>query len=188
MFAFPLNRTPQYQLLICFALIGLFVADTSTLSASAQQLDSTKVDTTIRPETNVTVAPAERKSPIRAVLYSAGGTVLLTPVGGLGLVVGPSFGHFYAGNSQGAWTGIAIRSGGFGTIGVGSLLALGGKSIGWTLMALSTLVIGGSAIYDVVTAWHSTKDYNESYDVSAQVAPTVGPQGEQIGLSLRASF
>lgn len=134
------------------------------------------------------------KAPGRAVLYSAGGTALLLPAGGVGLVVGPAFGHFYAGDAQQAWTGIAIRSGGAFAVGVGGVLALGAPRVGWGLLTIGALVVSGSALFDIVTAWHSAQDYNEAHGLSARVAPAyrvapaAGPRSAPVGLALHVSL
>jgi hypothetical protein len=106
----------------------------------------------------------------------------------VGLVIGPAFGHFYAGDSGQAWTGIAIRAGAAGAAGMGGILALGAPRLGWGLLTVGALVVIGSALFDIVTAWHSAKDFNEAHDLSARVTPRVGPQGEQIGLTLHVSL
>lgn len=154
---------------------------------SAQQPDSVAVDTTDPENTPRSVASVERKSPVRAVLYSAGGTFLLTPL------FGPSAGHFYADNTEQAWRSIALRTGGFPLAGVFGLAGLGqihagGEPSGFTAANVMLYVVSLHAIYDVVTAWHSAMDYNESHGISARVAPPVGPRGEQAGLALRVSF
>ena len=76
--------------------------------------DTTDADTTRQ---------ADRKSPGWALARSLGGTVLLAPVFGVGLIVGPSFGHFYADNNVQAGIGIGVRlvGGGGGGRGPGSV-------------------------------------------------------------------
>ncbi len=189
MFALPLSRTTRYRLFICLLLLaGLLVAGSGVLPAAAQQPDSSEADSMNRMDPPVRDISVDRKSSGRALLYSLGGTALLTPVAGVGLVIGPSFGHFYAENTGQGWTGIAIRTGSVGLVGVGSILALGGKKSGWNAMVLGVLGGGASAIYDIVTAPGAATDYNEAHNLSAQVAPTVGPRGEQAGLALRITF
>lgn len=122
------------------------------------------------------------------MLYSAGGTALLTPVAGLGLVVGPAFGHFYAGAPGQAWMGIAIRTGAAGAAGIGGVLALGAPQLGWGLLTVGATVVIGSALYDIATAWHSARDYNEAHGLNARITPSVGPEGKQVGLTLHVSL
>lgn len=184
MLSTSLPHSTQYRLFVCLLLLaGLLLAGAGVIPASAQQPDSVEVDTT-GPDSTWTVASVERKSPERAVLYSAGGT-LLTFVSGIGIIVGPSFGHFYANDYSRAWGGIAWRTGGLllaGTLGLAGLATTSDAAV--LGAGLAFIGVLGHALHDIVTAWNSAKEYNESHDVSAQVAPTVGPQGEQVGLSL----
>jgi hypothetical protein len=142
------------------------------------------------------------KSPRRAFAYSLGGTVLLAPVFGTGLIVGPSLGHFYAGNNRQALIGIGIRTVGAGGA-LGALLSIpsdpeepergpvpapgSDEDTVRTAVALgSALVWLGSAVYDIATAPGAARAYNASRQVA--VAPTVGPDGERVGLALHVTF
>lgn len=157
-------------------------------------------DSTLGAPTSETApAGSARKDPGRATLYSVGGTLLLAPVFGAGLIVGPAFGHFYADNSGQAWNGIAIRGGAAATpVVLGALATAGsdepgaayaGMGVFLVSGALAVLVIAGSAIYDVVTADDAARAYNRSQNVRTRVTPTVGgPQGEQVGLSVTLQF
>jgi hypothetical protein len=153
----------------------------------------------------------DQKSPSRALAYSLGGTVLLAPLFGAGLVAGPAAGHFYAGNSGQAWAGIGIRSGAFLTAGLGMGLIWGStqptgfksdpdgeydptppfgdraRTAGVVLFGAGIAALLGSATYDVATVRGATKEQNRSRAVQAQVAPAVGPH-EQVGLSIRIQF
>jgi hypothetical protein len=157
-------------------------------------------------------AASARKSPGRALTYSLSGTVLLAPLFGTGLVAGPAAGHFYAGNARQAWTGIAIRSGAYLTAGLGMGLVWGStqptgfkdypdggydpdpplgdgaRKAGIALTVAGMAALLGSASYDIATAWDAAKEHNRVQEVQAQVAPAVGPRGEQVGLSLRFRF
>jgi hypothetical protein len=178
-------------------LTGLLAAGARACPASAQQPDTAEDDTTGLEDIPEGAASAERKSPARAVLYSASGTVLLSFIL-VGPIVGPAFGHFYAGDNTQAWRGIALRGGGavlslgFGIAHLGSMQTGGGSDAAedGTLLGAKVALWGvfAHAVYDTITAWHSAKEYNESHDVRAQVAPTVGPRGEQVGVTLRVSF
>lgn len=188
MFPLSFNRTIQHRLLTSLFLVsGLLVAEPSVFHASAQQ-PVPSADTVARKDTTKIGVSSERKSSGRALLYSVGGTVLLLPAGGVGVVIGPAVGHFYAANSQQARAGIAIRTGGAGAVGIGGVWALGAPRVGWGLLTGGALVVAGSALYDIVTAPRSAHEYNKDHSLSAQVAPTVGPRGEQVGLALRISF
>jgi len=153
-----------------------------------------------------------RKSPARALTYSLGSTVLLAPFG-VGLIAGPSVGHFYGGNSGQAWTGIGIRSGAFLTAGTGYTLILSAtvpavpeepgettdpgdfrrlgewaEPTGTVLLVAGITVLLGSAVYDIATVRDAVRDYNQNRTVQARVTPAVGLQGEQIGLSIQLQF
>lgn len=149
-------------------------------------------DTTARANPTVPADARQRKDPGRALLYSLGGTVLLTPLL-VGPIVGPSFGHFYANANERAWLGIGLRSGATSLAGVAFLVDLGNASE--DELSFAGVIAGGawlgvfvSAVYDIVTARRSAREYNEVYGLNARVAPTVGPQGEQVGLALHVSF
>ena len=93
-----------------------------------------------------------RKSPLGAVLWSLGSTLVPTAAGLLmlqgerpvadwgggavlasGLIVGPAVGHFYAENDGQAWRGIAVRGGagiGFGLTTVLAAASLDGNYLG----------------------------------------------------------
>jgi len=127
---------------------------------------------------------AQRKSPGWALAYSLGGTVLLAPIFGVGLIVGPSFGHYYANNRFQANLGIGIRtlSGGLVLVGV----------VGSALDAVDTVfgagILMGSALVDVVMAPFAAHDFNEAHRVTARVEPVLEPGSEQVGLALRVRF
>jgi len=153
----------------------------------------------------------DQKSPDRALAYSLGGTILLAPLFGTGLVAGPAVGHFYVGNSGQAWTGIGIRSGAFLSAGLGMGLIWGStrptgfpsdsdgeydpappfgdraRTAGVVLLSAGIAALLGSATYDIATVRGATKEQNRSRAVQAQVAPAVGPR-EQVGLSVRIQF
>lgn len=156
---------------------------------------------------------ADRKSPGWALSYSLGSTVLFAPLFGTGLIAGPAVGHFYAGNSGQAWTGIGIRSGAFLTAGAGYALILSAtlpavpekpgettdpgdfrqlgewaEPTGTVLLVAGITVLLGSAAYDIATVRGAVRDYNRNRTVQARVTPAVGPRGEQIGLSLQLQF
>lgn len=74
----------HYAQLLAFALL----LGASMSPAYAQQPVSSARDSPSAQDTTET--GGSRKDPARAVLRSVGGTVLLTPVFGAGLIVGPS--------------------------------------------------------------------------------------------------
>lgn len=139
-----------------------------------------------------------RKDPGRAVSWSVGGTLLLTPAFGAGLIVGPAFGHFYADNNVQAWRGIGTRAGALTMPLLGFAMATGEEDMdeGITVLSVMTGIglagILASGIYDIATADNAARRYNQIHGFQAtdvQVSPTIGgPQGEQVGLSLRVTF
>jgi hypothetical protein len=147
------------------------------------------------------------KSPTRALGYSLGGAILLTPALGLGLIAGPALGHFYAGNSGQAWTGIAIRGGSAVVTGIGwglvygsvaPVYADGGRrgepeepvfgdwagDVGVGLFVVGIVAGVTSLVYDIATAPKAAGRYNSSHGLDVQVAPRVGARGEQVCVSL----
>lgn len=171
----------------------------------AQKVDTTAQQTAFQDTTvqDTAAADFQPKDPGRAVWYSAGATVLFTPVFGIGLIAGPAAGHFYAGNSRQAWKGIGIRA---GTATAPLLLAgaatLGGNGeageayTGLGIFLVSGIVAAGvilySIIHDIATADNAAREYNRTRGPTGsalQIAPALGgPQGQQIGLAVRVQF
>lgn len=173
--------------------MGVLWIGSGVLPATAQQPDSIEADTTARAGTPASADSLKRKSPGRAILYSLGGTVLLTPAHGAGLVVGPSFGHFYTRNYTQALVGIGIRIGGAVLVIRGftesfSLFSNGNSAEGEMQITVGAILLVGSAIFDIVTSWHAAQHYNESLASNVSIAPTAGPRLDQAGLSLRIQF
>lgn len=154
-------------------------------------------------ETDTTGASVEgsvqRKSPGRALGYSLGGTVILAPVFGVGLVIGPSFGHYYAENRFQANLGIGIRvlSGGAVVVGAaGNALAATGQIFGGgndNVDADTFGLIGGigagilvvSAVVDIVMAPFAAQDFNKARVQDVSVRPTSSPELNQLGLAIQ---
>lgn len=218
MLAHSLHRWSQHRLLVCLVLLAGFLAlDVGVRPASAQRPDSSAKEITTRRDTT-TAPRMERKSSRRAVLYSLGGTTIPVTAGlvfdgsesgggllssgsegqllaiGTGLVVGPALSHFYAENHTRALSGIGLRVGGSALSALGFIGAVaaslegsggGGATLLFLTGGLTTLTSAG---YDIFTADDAARDHNEAHGLNTQVAPTVGPSGEQVGLSLRVSF
>jgi hypothetical protein len=176
------SEPPTHRLTYSLLLTVLLGAGIGAFPTSAQQPDSAEVDTARTP------VSTQYKSPGRALGYSLGGTVLLAPAFGAGLLIGPSFGHFYAGNGKQATYGILIRGGGAAVGLTGWGMILESSESAFTLMTIGLAIIVGSAIYDIATVGQAARQYNETHGLTAQVTPTVGPRGEQVGLSLHVSF
>jgi hypothetical protein len=197
MFSISRPRTASFPLSICIVLsAGALLALNGGRPAQAQQPDAAETDTTIQVETTT------RKSPSRAQLYSLGGTLVPVVLGAgmnkemddvrvpllaAGILVGPSAGHFYAENTTQALTGIGLRLGGV-AIGFRGLLENPLGEGGEGLILVGGLTILTSGVYDIFTAGGAARDYNETHGLKAHVGPAVGPQGEQVGLSLQVQF
>lgn len=169
--------------LLLTLLLALLVTPTQ-----AQQGDTTPLDTAS--------VQGETKNPTRAVLYSLSGTVALTPAFGAGLIVGPSFGHFYAGNTGHAWAGIGLRAGGGLISMIGASASFGamwegreGAADTYATLAVAGLgTVVGSAVYDIATADNAVHQYNRAHGLKTRVTPAVGPHSRQIGLALTIRY
>lgn len=147
-----------------------------------------------------------RKSPAATTAIAIGATVLpfvaglaiaqpSDEVGGglilASLVVGPSVGHWYAGEAR--YVGLAARAVGIGT----GILALSSGCIfndGTTgscrgpqyALVASALVLAGGVVFDWVTAGASARRHDARASSVAGVAPMIGR--DHAGISLGASF
>lgn len=164
--------------------------------------DTTDADTTEMDTTD----QIERKSPGRALLYSLGGTVVLAPVLGTGLIVGPAFGHYYANNRLQASIGAGIRGLSAGAVLIGLFgtttevftdpdfysdsenMEDHGNSTSAKIGVVGLGVLLASALVDIVMAPFAAQDYNEARGITARVGPAVGPGAEQVGLALKVQF
>lgn len=131
----------------------------------------------------VTVGDPGSKSESSAFLYSFLGTAVPVGAGAIvttsskahgddaapallilgGFLMGPSFGHFYAGKSGSALAGIGIRAASI----LGMAVAVGAswnhESTGADVLAGVSLGIGaGSAIFDIATAGKSARRHNRT--------------------------
>ncbi len=118
-------------------------------------------------------------------------------VGGLsftgGLVVGPSLGYFYAGQSGRAWRGIGLRVLGLGTL-------IGAAAASWdcygnecetarAVALVGSVVTLGSAIYDIASVRGAVRRRNErAQGVSVRVAPTYYSRRRAAGVALQVTF
>lgn len=115
-----------------------------------------------------------------------------------GVLVGPSMGHFYAGNYMRGAASIGLRA---GIAGLGFLLVVGVMSsygiddIGGAI--IGTAIIGGagigilaSGIYDILTCPDAVRKYNQSIrDQSGlYLAPRINLTENSYGLTLGYSF
>ncbi len=132
-----------------------------------------------------------------------GGTLLFGDSEELGLsigfgsiVLGPSIGHFYAGQTGRGIQGIAIRSGIVaGATGLGYWVTRDSHPDvrGFTVMCyilLGGLLSGVHGLYDICTTPSSVRKYNESLmeENSLRLVPEVDPFNESYGLSIVYNF
>jgi len=157
------------------------------------------------------------KSSSTAVKYSVGATLLpvvpglflitmghdYVDLGGFllclsGFFVGPSVGHFYAGNSERAMASIGLRSACLFAGGLSTLL-LGGfmysdNDVGAAISSLAIIALGvgilWSAAYDIRTCPRSVEKYNESVrDYGGfHLTPEIDVKDKSYGLSLVYKF
>jgi hypothetical protein len=101
------------------------------------------------------------KKPGHAVLISAGATIVLMPVAGMGIIVGPGAGSVYADDWKRAKTGIGIRS--VSLILVAGIALSGSKTRNEKILMNSAgIVLFGSALFDIFyTSVKSVNEYNE---------------------------
>jgi len=110
-----------------------------------------------------------------------------------GLLVGPSLGYFYAGQSGRAWRGVGLR-----VLGLGAAVVAAAAS--WdcygdecdtagVVALLGSAVTLGSAIYDIATVRGAVRRSNdEARGVSVSVAPTYSSRRHAAGVSVQLKF
>jgi hypothetical protein len=151
------------------------------------------------------------KDPTTATLTSVGATLLPVVVGAAivenqdtagavlisaGLILGPSAGHWYAG--EGGWVGLSIRGAAVGAMvlvandAAGCYIGDGGEEGKNCKLAQTVFMVGlgafaGGVIYDWVTAGDSARRANTR---TIAIAPTVisGPRSAGSGLAFAAKF
>lgn len=116
-------------------------------------------------------------------------------IGGLGLLIGPSTGHIYAGRPH-PMSGMGLRLL-VGVVGGGAVMIVAiGESFSGTdfsgtaaIATASGAVIIGSVIYDIATAARSAERYNKKHGFSSwHVQPQYFAQQEAMGLKLSVNF
>ena len=128
-----------------------------------------------------------------AVLLSAGSTIVLAPVAGIGLIVGPSAGSIYAEDWQAVRWGVGIRTASIGVI-AGSALAYDGSLLFDTYMAAFGSILLGSIVYDTFfMSRKSVRKYNDQLQSAGRglqltVRPWAGAQRVSPGISLHIRF
>lgn len=155
------------------------------------------------------------KSSTTAVSLSMGSTVLpsvpllvCAPMGGLngalgpvcvgscvaGVIVGPSVGHFYAGNYMRGFASVALRTGvaGLGFLGVVETYSsdIEGAIICTVIGGAACIAVLASGIYDIWTCPNSVEKYNRSVRGygGLYLAPRINLTENSYGLTLGYSF
>lgn len=122
-------------------------------------------------------------------------------LGLIGLTVGPSFGHFYAGDAGRALGQIGLRVGALGVMYTGLVVAVfecgffigdsGCRPSGGSTLVVGGLALGvGSVVYSIYDAPRAAKRYNARQQrLTFTPAPIVGPDRTSgLGLQLGGTF
>lgn len=105
------------------------------------------------------------------------------------LVLGPSLGHFYAGRSGRALTGIGLRTLALAAVTAGVAATWSNESDAGSAAGYAGLVLGGAVVlWDIVRAPHSAKVRNEQRRRSVSVTPTLSPDDAGVRLGARITF
>ena len=114
----------------------------------------------------------------------------------MGIILGPSTGHFYANHKGRGFAGIATRIVIVaGATGIGCIMDKDAHPDVSGLAILGMMIIGGAisslhGIYDICTAPSSVRNYNESLKnkTSLMLIPQIDPYNESYGVSLVCNF
>jgi hypothetical protein len=171
-------------------VIGIIISVTVTAGVASAQPGNTAPGSWAPPPpppTTTTGPVAGEKSPGVALGLSLGGTVLsialasaddgsdpdntLGTIGGIGVWIAPSFGHWYAGK---AWTpGLTARFAGAGAVVIGAVMLIGcydsedngcedeSGGTGIVLLYGGAAAFVGGVVYDIATAPGQARKYNE---------------------------
>jgi hypothetical protein len=105
------------------------------------------------------------------------------------LVLGPSLGHFYAGRSGRALTGIGLRTLALAAVMAGVAATWNNESDAGSAAAYAGVALGGAVVlWDIVRAPHSAKVRNEQRRRSVSVTPTLSPGEAGVRLGARITF
>lgn len=206
----PLIVRPGLDSLVCLILLaGLLAAGADTVWAPAQETTLSD-DTTHRMRSTPPIRTADQISPALATSLSLGGTGTpmfvpfdLGPRGGdpvfspgrrlvigvvsvgLGLTFGPALGHFYAEHPKTARRGIYVRT---GIVVASASFALmtfdSGRYSTANVLGFGAIAMTGHAIYDIIRAARSARQYNEGRGTPVCVSPTANLRSRQVGFSL----
>ncbi|MBL7996125.1 hypothetical protein JNM05_12200 [bacterium] len=173
--------------------------------------DST-VSVVIQPKKDQNVMPIQQmnrpKSPSNAFLLSVGSTMIPILIGinkedlvlvAAGSLIGPSIGNFYAGGTKRGINGILLRGAGaiMSVAGILVYFSSGNETLndegdydyghdGETLFYAGLAVIGISAVWDIVKAPTSAREYNKKHGLS--FSPLYDPLRKTGGVSFAYRF
>jgi len=127
--------------------------------------------------------------------YMVAGSVVLSLSG---FIIGPSVGHFYAGNSARGKQSMGLRTV-FALVGVGGTFMglanlqhedFDAAKAGATIAIASGICILGSSAYDIITCPQSVEKYNQSIrdQGSLYFSPEIDLKNESYGLSISYRF
>lgn len=161
------------------------------------------------------VEPADDKSPGAAVTLAIAGTALpfvafaaagngddgaLVLAGLGGLIIGPSLGHFYAGDTRTGLVQAGVRAGSMGLMLAGAIVLLDecgfegdpecNETPGAMMIIGGGVLVVGSAIYSIIDAPLAAHRHNQrGARLSLMPAPVTGPdRSVGLGLHLGATF
>jgi hypothetical protein len=154
--------------------------------------------------------PAPHKSPRTAIALSIGITLggigldalgaatnepILAGIGGLAGALGPTTGHWYAGEAMTPGLGIRLAGSAVATIGIVGVIdcffQCKPDPIYMDLVYVGAAAWVGGAIYDIATAGDAADDYNRAHERAVIVAPTAmrGTRGDTApGLAVTVRF
>ena len=171
--------------------------------------DST-VSVVIQPKKDQNVMPVQQmnrpKSPSNAFLLSVGSTMIPILIGinkedillvATGSLIGPSIGNFYAGDTRRGISGILLRGGGMLMTTLGIAMNFDDATEvdddeweygndGEALIYGGLAVIGISAVWDIVMAPTSAREYNKKHGLS--FSPMYDPVNKAAGMNFSYKF
>jgi hypothetical protein len=111
-------------------------------------------------------------------------------IGSLGLIFGPSAGHFYAHSYGRGWAGAGIRAlSGFIVTGGAVATAFSNSGGVVVLVVLGGVTYLSSAIYDIATVGKSVEKYNNKHGLTNfQINPTYFSQEKAVGVNFSMGF
>lgn len=117
----------------------------------------------------------------------------LGALGGAGLALGPSAGHWYAGAPYNP--GLGVRVAGLAVAGLGAAMVHDGEDVdgscdsgrcrtGRALLVAAPLMVLGGTVYEIVTAPRAARDYNRRHGLGVAPVPVV----DGFGLAIAGRF